>query len=193
VRSSHRMRSTSHRSAFTLLEIVVALALSGVVLLGGRLLFESLSAAAGDTIQAARQADQLANGDRLLRSLVGRLEVGTDHARHFGGDERSVHFTTWCDTPAGWLERCDAVIAIESYDASPALVVHLTPGEPHGELGPRTIVVATGFRNGALRYLNDPRAGGQWFVRWGEAISGPLALGIVLDGDTSIVRIGERE
>jgi len=172
---------------------VVALAVSGVVLVGGRLMFESMSGAAIHTIRSAQDADRVANADRLLRSLVGRLEVGTDHARHFGGDERSVHFTTWCDTPAGWLERCDAVIGFEPHDGTPALVAHLTPVEPHGDLGPRVFVVATGFRTGTLRYLNDPRAGGRWFVRWGEAISAPLALGIVLDSDTSIVRIGERE
>ena len=88
------------RSAFTLLEVVVALALSGLLLLGGRLFLESLGRAAASTTLAAYDADRAANADRFLRSLVGRLEVGTDHSHHFGGDERSVHFTSWCDTPA---------------------------------------------------------------------------------------------
>jgi prepilin-type N-terminal cleavage/methylation domain-containing protein len=185
-------RTRSRRAAFTLLEIVVALAVSSIILVSARLLFESLSTTALQTIQTARDADRVANGDRLLRTLVGRLEVGSGHDRHFGGDGRSVHFTTWCDTPAGWLERCDAILAFEQPGGSPTLVMHLIPTDPHGDLGPRTIVLASGFRTGALRYLNDPRAGGVWFTQWGDAISAPLALGVVIDADTSIVRIGER-
>lgn len=178
---------------FTILEVVVALAVSGVVLLGARLMFDTLASAARDTIQAGHDADQSANGERLLRSLAGRLEIGTGHSTHFGGDERSVHFTTWCDTPSGWLEHCNLVLSVEPVDSKPALVAHLTAVEAHGDLGSHTIVLATGFRSGALRYLNDPRTGGHWFIRWGEAVSAPLALGVILDGDTSIVRIGERE
>jgi len=181
------------RRGFTVLEVIVALAVSGLVLLGGRLMLESIGAAAEQTRQAARAADRLANADRLLRSLVGRLEVGTNYSGRFGGTDQSVHFTTWCDTPGGWLERCDATIGFVRTGDSTALVASLVAREPHGDIGPRTVVLAKGARTGGIRYLNDPRAGGQWFVGWGDAITAPLAIGIIMGGDTSILRVGERE
>jgi len=185
-------RASVGRQGFTLIELMVALAVSVVVLIGARMMAESLADATHRTVTAAHEADRVANADLLLRSLLSRLEIGTIADQPFGGGPRSVHFTTWCDTPGGWLERCEAVVSLEAYGDTNCLVAHLAPRDPLGEIGPRTIRLATGFRNGALRYLNDPRAGGQWFVQWGDGIVAPLAIGVVLDGDTSIVRIGER-
>lgn len=182
-----------HQHGFTLLEVIVALTVTSVILLGGRLLLERVSGLAIATSESAEAIDGAMNGDALLRSLAGRLEIGTGSSHHFGGDERSVHFTTWCDTPMGWLERCDAVLAFEMDGRAPALVAHLTPLGVNADIGPRRLVLARGFRRGALRYLNDPAAGGRWFIRWGEAVTAPLAIGVILDGDTSIVRIGGRE
>ena len=181
------------RRAFTLLEVVVALAVTGLILLGGRLLLEGVGRIALSTTRAAEASDRALNGDEVLRSLAGRLEIGTGGTHKFGGNERSVHFTTWCNTPQGWLERCDATIAVEEQDNTPALVAHLTPLGVNADIGIRHIVLARGFHQGGLRYLNDPRAGGRWFVQWGEAVTAPLALGVILDSDTSIVRIGGRE
>ncbi len=184
--------SEAERPGFTLIEVLVALAVSAVILLAGRLTLQAVGDAATATTRTTREADSRANADHLLRTLVGRLEVGTDRSRRFGGDERSVHFTTWCDTPAGWLERCDAVLAVEQQDGAQALIAHLSPSDAGGNIGPSLIVLATGFQNGTIRYLDDARAGGRWFVRWGEAITAPLALEIILDEDTCIARIGER-
>jgi len=187
-----RTDRASRRSGFTLVELMVALVISAMVLIGARLMVEALSDATHRTIAAAHEADRAANADQFLRTLFARLEIGTAADRPFGGNPSSVHFTTWCDNPGGWLERCEALVALEAHGDTNCLVAHLTPRDPHGDIGSRTIRVATGFASGALRYLNDPRAGGQWFVQWGDGIVAPLAIGVVLDGDTSIVRIGER-
>jgi hypothetical protein len=173
-------------------ELIVALVISAIVLLGARVMLEALSGATYRTIAAAHEADQVANADHFLRTLVARIEVGTAADQPFGGDPTSVHFTTWCDTPGGWLERCEAVIALEVHENTKCMVAHLAPHDPGGDIGPRTIRVAAGFTSGVLRYLNDPGAGGQWFVRWSDGVTTPLAIGVVLDGDTDIVRIGER-
>ena len=101
------------RNGFTLIELVVAITLSGIVLLGARALWESLAGSV-DRLRAQVADDARdENGERLLRSLVGRLEVGTDQSREFAGDERHTTFTTWCEVPAGWQERCAATLAIE--------------------------------------------------------------------------------
>jgi prepilin-type N-terminal cleavage/methylation domain-containing protein len=175
----------SKTRGFTLIELVVAVTLAGVVLLGARALWESLAVSVdrlkGEAAAHAREA----NGERLLRSLLGRLEVGTDQAREFAGDERHTTFTTWCDMPAGWQERCAAELAIEADSGQQLrLVARLSTGE--------TVVLRRGFGTAVLRYLNEPVGGGIWFRIWGHGITAPLAIGVITDGDTAIVRIGER-
>jgi len=183
---------TGTRRGFTLVELMVSLVVCGFVLLGARMMFDGLAGAAHRTMLAAREADRVANADHLTRMLFARLEIGLVGDTTFGGDPRSVHFSTWCQTPFGWLERCHALIALEVYRDTNLLVAHLAPSEPRGNVGVGRLILARGFRSGALRYLNDPRAGGRWFVTWGDGIVAPLAVGVMLDGDTAIMRIGER-
>jgi prepilin-type N-terminal cleavage/methylation domain-containing protein len=174
------------RDGFTLIELLVAIMIAGIVLLGARALWESLAESVDQMHQHAIVAERVANGERLLRSLLGRLEVGTLPTREFAGDERHTTFTTWCDVPAGWQERCQAEVAIEpdSVASRLRLVARLSTGE--------VIALQRGFSRGALRYLNDPISGGMWFRIWGHGITAPLAIGIITDSDTAIVRIGER-
>jgi hypothetical protein len=131
---------------------------------------------------AAVEAD--ANGERLLRTLLGRLDMGASEQLRFGGTPDVAHFTSWCDVPSGWLERCDVELAIETKGDSGTLVARFADGS--------VIPLVRGFRRGALRYLNTPANGGEWFESWGAGATAPLALGVILDRDTLIVRIGER-
>lgn len=173
------------RNGFTLIELIVAMTISGVVLLGARALWESLTGSV-DRLRAQSVIEQRnANSERLLRSLVGRLEVGTDQAHEFSGEPLRATFTTWCNVPAGWLERCDADLAVEADSGTTLrLVARLSTGE--------VIVLRRGFETGALRYLNDPLAGGVWFRVWSHGITAPLAIGVITGGDTTILRIGAR-
>lgn len=158
--------------------------LGAIVLLGARLLLENLGAGVGRITAASREADSDANGERLLRALVGQVEVGTQLAGSFGGDARAAHFTSWCATPGGWRERCRVALEVEMRGGDAALVAHLPWGEP----------VALRRAEGAiaLRYLIDAREGGTWFVSWGDGLTAPRAIGVIAGSDTLIVRIGER-
>jgi hypothetical protein len=167
----------------TLIEVMIALVVTSIILVGARLALEMLADASHRSAEAAREADRVANADRVERSLFRMLEIGPGLERPFGGDTRSAHFFTWCHTPGGWLERCHAVLAIERSRDTNVLVAHM---------GAQSIRLASGFRDGSLRYLNNPALSGQWFVRWGDGNVPPLAVGVVLDGDTSILPIGER-
>jgi prepilin-type N-terminal cleavage/methylation domain-containing protein len=172
------------RRGFTLIEVMVALAVGAVVVLGARLALAQLADDADRIVKGAARLDGEANGERLLRSLFRRLEVGTEIAGPFGGDERAMHFTTWCDLPAGWQERCQATVAIDTVDDAPALVAHLSTGE--------VITLRAGFHRATLRYLNDPASGGSWFRGWGTGLTAPRAVGIIVDDDTLVLRIGDR-
>jgi hypothetical protein len=185
----HPASTRAPRRAFTLVEAVIAIALCGIVVLTARIMVEELASATQKTMIAARDADRIANADRVLRSLVGRAEVGRPVDRPFGGDADSVHFTTWCEASGGWLERCDATLALEVSRHGALLVIHLSPGQG-GDVGPRELHLREDFHSGVLRYLEDPAGGGAWYVQWGDGNVAPRALGVVLDGDTTILRIG---
>lgn len=177
------------RRGFTLVEVLVALALSGLVLLSAHALLSGV----GDRAHAlALGADTLTarvTGARTLRLLVGQLEVGTPASGPFAGAPGEVSFTSWCDMPAGWQERCAVTLDFEAANGVPALVARVNQGTT-----PQVLV--RGFRAGAFRYLASAADGGRWFERWGTAITAPVALGVVLDQgtriDTLVVRIGER-
>lgn len=184
-RTTHTMRpGGAARSGFTLVEVMIALLVSGLVLLGARLLLEGMADESERSVAAATRATAEANADRVLRDLVGQLEVGTDSATEFGGDERVVRFASWCAVPSGWEERCRVTLAVDSLDGRPVLAALLSTGE--------VLVLRSGFRDGQLCYLTSAAEGGHWLRGWGMGITAPLAIGVVLDGDTTILRIGER-
>src|SRR5688572_10408256 len=148
------------------------------------MLLEHLADDAERLVAHAATNDTEANAARTLGDLVSNLEVGTADSRRFAGEERDARFTSWCDVPRGWQERCTVTLAIETQGPESVLVASLSTGE--------LLVVRRDFSTAALRYLGDAARGGTWFRSWGESITAPLAIGVVLDADTLILRIGER-
>ena len=172
------------REGFTLIELMVALVVGAVVVLGARVLLEQLGDSAHRTVMAAARADRDANGERLLRDLAGRLEVGTSEGMRFAGEPATTSFNSWCDTPSGWQERCAVALAAREHGNRFALVATFAPGD--------SVTLLVRDEPIELRYLDDPRAGGRWFTSWGAGITAPLALAVISGADTMIVRIGER-
>jgi prepilin-type N-terminal cleavage/methylation domain-containing protein len=172
------------RRAFTLIEVLIALAVAGTILVTARMLLEQLAGDAEDLVTHAARNDTEANAERILRELVSRLEVGTDDSRRFVGAEHAARFTSWCDVPLGWQERCTVTLALDMQGAEPVLAASLSTGE--------MLVLRRGFSNATFDYLGDAARGGTWFRSWGESITAPLAIGVFMDGDTLILRIGER-
>ena len=172
------------RGGFTLIEVMVALVLSAIVLLGARAM---LGEVGDDTLRIAAQARKLdadANGERTLRALVSELELGASDSTQLSGDPRRANFASWCDVPAGWKERCAVSLIIERRADGDALVIQTSRSA--------ALVVRERVRAGSLRYLSTVGGGGEWIRIWGAGITAPLAIGIILDADTLIVPIGER-
>jgi prepilin-type N-terminal cleavage/methylation domain-containing protein len=178
---------TARTAGFTLVELLVALVVGGVAILGARAVLAALGDHADRVSEAAASADRTANGERTLRALVGNLEIGTTPDASFGGDEHQMQFTTSCPTPSGWQERCVVrVIALRPDSlAGRSIVVGILPT---GEILP-LLADVTGPR---FRYLRDAGNGGTWFHSWGNGITAPVAIGIVTERDTLILRIGDR-
>lgn len=179
-----RPRAIRRPAGFTLVELLVALALSGLVLLGARGVLVSVASGAEAVSRASTNMNRHANAIGMLRGVLGNLEVGTETAGSFVGAADSIRFTSWCDVPGGWQERCDVRLTIGRVARTSALRLQVARDRP--------IVLRSDFSRGAFIYLADPSAGGTWLRRWGESTTAPIAIGVVLDGDTTLVRIGKR-
>jgi prepilin-type N-terminal cleavage/methylation domain-containing protein len=180
-------RPHTDRSGFTLLETLVAITLSAVVLLGARAVMVQLADAADAVGRASLQADRDANAERLLRALLAQVETGADEARWFRGAERAMRFTTWCDVPAGWSERCEAAILVDTTGGTPALRAELSASG-----ATQSVTLRTNHGPIAFRYLESASGGGRWSRVWDGGMSAPSAIGVIIGPDTLIVRVGER-
>jgi prepilin-type N-terminal cleavage/methylation domain-containing protein len=169
----------SARAGFTLLELLVALAAAGLLLLAARVTVEGVVDHTLRLLDDTRAADRDANATRTLRSVIGRLESGP--GREFTGTRRAAQFATWCEVPAGWLERCTALLAFVDTERGRALVLDLSTGE--------TLIIRRDVPGGELRYL-DALGSRSWITGWGAGISAPVAFGIVEPGDTTILATG---
>jgi hypothetical protein len=188
MRRTRRRAGPEHvkrRRGVSLVELMIALVATGLALIGVRLLIEQVDDSGVVISRDARKEDAAANGERMLRILVGRSEVSPDSVRRFRGDDRSASFDSWCDRAAGWIERCRVTISIGIGFDSSAVTAAISTGEV------LNLVNVPG--PAAFRYVSRDSTGVTWLESWGRSISAPFALGIVYGaGDTVVVRIGER-
>lgn len=170
------------RCGFTLIEVVVALALGALAVALAAALTRSTADAAGRTSAHVSVAASESNGERLLRRLIGQMELSSrsDGANH--GDAQFLRFTSWCDDPRGWQERC----AVEMQISAPAegIDVFLSSGE--------RLHLMRGRGVQSFLFLRSPEHGGRWSDRWIDRLSVPPAVGVVIAGDTLLFRVEER-
>ncbi|MBA2684456.1 MAG: prepilin-type N-terminal cleavage/methylation domain-containing protein [Gemmatimonadaceae bacterium] len=172
------------RRAFTLIEIIVAMSISAMLLVGARAM---LGEVGDDALRIGAEAvlrDHDANSERYFRALVGRVELGGGSEHEFAGEPLRATFSSWCDTPGGWQERCRVVMSVERRNNRIAVVARPT-------IGP-AVVLRDSAQRGALRYLITAEGGGSWLQIWGAGITAPLAIGVIVDADTLIIPIGDR-
>ena len=178
------LRSNRARGGFTLIEVIVALVVSSIVLLGARAMLGEIGDDALRIAARAQRVDAETNAERTMRALVRGLELSANDSAQFSGTARRAQFSSWCDMPAGWQERCSVALVIEKRRDGDALVIHASARPP--------MIVRERVGTASLRYLSTVSAGGEWIRVWGAGITAPLAIGIILDADTLIVPIGER-
>lgn len=177
------MRTTDRRG-LTLVELMVALAIGSMVLLSARLLAGSVADGAVLVAAAGDAAERAATPERTLRGWLRRVEVGTDSLTTFAGAARGAAFTSWCDVPGGWQERCRVTLLLDRWREEPALIGTTSTGS--------LIVLPLADAAATLLYLQDARLGGQWVRMWGTSLSAPLAVLVAMPGDSLLLRIGER-
>jgi hypothetical protein len=162
---------------------MIAMTIAGFILVSARMMIDELADSTDWITKRAEGSDYSANAERLLRELVGRTQSATITQHSVAGNAVTARIATACDAPGGWLEDCEVWLTVIKTDSLNALGLIL-PGD--------TIVFNPGLRTARLLYLVDAELGGTWLPYWNSAITTPAAIGIALDGDTLILRIGER-
>lgn len=173
------------RDGFTLLELLAALAVSGLVAIGARRLVAQLGEAE-ERVRLEQAAFMTRiNGERLARSVVARAEAAPPPDGRFAGASTGASFLSWCLAPAGWLERCRATLAVTvSSDSS---VVVLRAGLDQ--------VVASRHRGAATLLYYDARQPSEpWSTSWTSDAALPDAIGIAFrePPDTLVLPTGAR-
>src|SRR5882672_5522105 len=102
------MRRPTQVRGFTLIEVLTALVVGTIVLLGARALMTGLVDASRDIARVALESEARANADRSIRETFLQAEVGPRPEQEFDGNVTSLRFSTWCYSSSGWLERCVA-------------------------------------------------------------------------------------
>jgi len=172
------------RNGFTLIEVLVALIVGGIVIAGAHDSLDALAMSASAAESVAVNADRSANGDELLRSLIGTMDIATPGTKPFFGSERITAFSSWCEAPHGWLEPCSVVLAFDTASGKAAVIARVNDST--------RVVMKRGFSSGSFRYLESAANGGTWQRLWGRGVSTPLAIGVLIDRDTLIIPVGER-
>ncbi len=168
----------------TLVEVVVALALAGVVVLLAERLYGALLDGAAQAQAARDRLDRWANGRRLLTQLVGSIEVGADTATVFRGDPHAVSFTAWLPDQQGWPMKRAVTLATDSG----ALTVR--------GLGDHPLTLADSVTALDADYLLVQGADARWMRAFISAMSAPVAVRLrIAHGDatdTLLLFVGPR-
>lgn len=92
------------RSGFTLVELMVALMIAGLVVLTVERLFAATIEQSRRIGRARRELDRRENAMRWLADAIGSLDVGRDEPGPFVGAKNDIEFSTRMLTAYGWHE-----------------------------------------------------------------------------------------
>ena len=170
------------RRGFTFVELLAALSISGLVIVGGVLLVDQVTDASARIVRSGVLVTRNANGFRVLRQLMLDGRVTPDTLDRFRGDERSVELTTMCRESRGWLAPCRAKLDVDWRDDSSVVVAHLSTGE--------VLELLRRPGRAELRYFDMLSVDSTWRRRWALSIAMPAAIAVVSATDTSVFSVG---
>ena len=154
----------SARRGFTLIEVMVALALAGTVALLAHRLFGVVLEGSRKLGIEVRALDREQNAARLLSSMFLSTAVGTDGDTPFEGHSDRVRFSAWTESEEGWFERREIAVSL----VGARLQAEISPGE--------SVVLGDSVQALAVDYLLELGAGSRWVAEWISPVTAPLAV-----------------
>ncbi len=166
----------------TLLEVIIALGIAGIVLLGGALLLDQITDSAGRIARERWAQSYEANAYGITRRLLREALPSFDSTKPFRGDAHSLDYFTRCSVPRGWSETCHVTLAIDSIDDSTIVMAQFDGGEQF----------AVRRRAGGMvfRFFDAASRDSAWVASWATSATLPSALAIIGAADTVVFPVG---
>lgn len=162
--SAHGKSTQSSRSfGFTLIEVMVAMTIAGIVIVAAHRIFTGIADGARAVAAARGSLDRSVNARRWLKATFLSLEPP------FEGRANRASFTSWQLVPGGWFEQRPTQLL---RDGSRLL----------GATGAQPLQLADDVSDVAFDYLLDPGADTKWVREWISPVSAPLAVRLRIAG-----------
>lgn len=170
------------RLGMTLIELVLSIALLGMVILGLHGLTDALMLADNRLSVRVADAERRGIGHRLLFDLLARAKTWGDADESVFGTSSEATLRSWCESSVGLLERCSVRLRLRREAEGDVL---------DGILADVTVIpLVDGPRGMRLIYLDGPDLSGRWLQGWSGNLDTPSAIGVVRGSDTLIVPVG---
>lgn len=175
---------TKSRAGFTMVELMVALTAGAILLAALYGLVAAVVDSGSRLVAQRREAEQLRQGDRWLRSVIASTSVGRPGDAQYEGRPEAASFTSMVPTAYGWHEARAVSLSLRG----DSLLLAVT--------GSEDVVLRQGVQDLALDYLLEPGANAKWVRQWHSPVSAPLAVRVRIDTgadvDTALYLIGPR-
>lgn len=156
------------QAGFTILELMVALALAGAVMTIAVVVTGEINAASRRA-QVPSDGDREALVERWLRAALGSIDVGANGTVTFDGLDDQVVFRSRQLTRHGWSEA----VTIQVYADRGQLLARLSTG--------RQLLLLPNVISLRTSYLIEPGAYPRWSPHWSSALMVPPAIRFELD------------
>ena len=150
-------------NGFTLIEVMVAIAIAGIVIIAAHAIFTGVADGARAVASARETLDRRANARRWLKATLLSLDPP------FAGRANRVSFTSWQLVAGGWFEQRPTGLQLED-------------SRLLGTFGGEQVRLADGVADVAFDYLLDPGADARWVREWVSPVSAPLAVRLRIAG-----------
>ncbi len=148
---------------FTLIEVMVAMAIAALVILAAHRIFTGVADGARAVVTAGESLDRGVNARRWLKATFLSLEPP------FEGRANRASFTSWQLVPGGWFEPRPTQLFQDD-----GRFLSTTGAEP--------LQLADGVNDVAFDYLLDPGADTKWVREWISPVSAPIAVRVRIAG-----------